>query len=278
MGFGHFGFRSQAGMTTAPTEAAVIHDDGASYELFMGPWSRAAGAKFLDWLAPPRRARWLDIGCGTGAFTELILRTCAPLSIDGVDTQLAQIAWAKRRCRDDRVTFRMGDAHQLPFEDQTFDIVASALVLNFLVDRSRALDEMRRVAKPGATVAAYIWDFATDRTPNSWLLDGLRRLGVEVPPIVGTAGSRLPTLTQLFHQTGCRDVVSTVFNVTVAFSTFEELWQSQTPSFSPTTKIIAALAACERNKLIETVRERTLSPDGGASWSARAHAIKARTR
>jgi ubiquinone/menaquinone biosynthesis C-methylase UbiE len=276
MGFSHCSFRNETGMTNVPTEAAVAHDDGASYERFMGRWSRAAGAIFLDWLAAPSGVRWLDIGCGTGAFTELILRTCAPLSIDGVDAQPAQIAWAKRHYQDDRIIFRMGDAHQLPFEDRAFDIVVSALVLNFLADRSRALDEMRRVTGPGAIVTAYIWDLASERTPNSCLSAGLRQLGIEVPRIVGAASSGPPTLIQLFHRAGFREIVSTTFDVTVAFSNFEELWHSQTPSFSPITKIIAALAAPERSELIEFVRKRTLAPNGGASWSARAHAIKAR--
>jgi precorrin-6B methylase 2 len=41
--------------------------DGTAYEQFMGRWTRAIGTIFLDWLAPPANARWLDIGCGTGA-------------------------------------------------------------------------------------------------------------------------------------------------------------------------------------------------------------------
>ena len=43
-------------------------NDGAAYEQFMGRWSRAVGVEFLDWLAPPDGARWLDVGCGTGTF------------------------------------------------------------------------------------------------------------------------------------------------------------------------------------------------------------------
>ncbi len=54
-------------MTAAPENAAIRFDDGEAYERFMGRWSRAAGAPFLDWLAPPVQVRWLEVGCGTGA-------------------------------------------------------------------------------------------------------------------------------------------------------------------------------------------------------------------
>ena len=42
------------------TEPAHSFEDGAAYERFMGRWSRAAGAAFLDWLAPPPGLHWLD--------------------------------------------------------------------------------------------------------------------------------------------------------------------------------------------------------------------------
>ena len=47
-------------------------DDGAAYDRGMGVWSQLAGQVFLDWLAPPMGLRWIDIGCGSGAFTELL--------------------------------------------------------------------------------------------------------------------------------------------------------------------------------------------------------------
>ena len=47
----------------------------------MEVWSRFAGEVFLDWLAPPSSLRWIDIGCGTGAFTELLVERCAPVRV-----------------------------------------------------------------------------------------------------------------------------------------------------------------------------------------------------
>jgi SAM-dependent methyltransferase len=147
----------------AMADTSVIFDDGAAYECFMGRWSRAVGATFLRWVAPPRGAYWLDVGCGTGVFTELVLDTCAPASIVAVDPAAAQIDHARKQAVARRADFRIADAQTLPFPDGAFDVVASALVINFIPDRPRALAEMRRVARPGGTVAGYVWDFAAGR-------------------------------------------------------------------------------------------------------------------
>jgi ubiquinone/menaquinone biosynthesis C-methylase UbiE len=62
-------------------EATSVFTDAQAYERLMGRWSRAAGEVFLDWLALPKGLKWLDVGCGTGAFTELVIDRCAPSNI-----------------------------------------------------------------------------------------------------------------------------------------------------------------------------------------------------
>jgi hypothetical protein len=56
----------------------IRYEDGAAYERRMGAWSRLVGEMFLDWLAPPSGLKWIDIGCGNGAFTEILVNRCAP--------------------------------------------------------------------------------------------------------------------------------------------------------------------------------------------------------
>jgi ubiquinone/menaquinone biosynthesis C-methylase UbiE len=127
-------------------------DDSEAYERFMGRWIRAAGTDFIDWIAASKAARWLDVGCGTGVFTELVLDTCAPSA----------------RCQHvgQRAVFQVADARALPFPDKSFDVVASALVINFIPDGALAVAEMRRVARSSATVG-YVWDFAGEHGPNA---------------------------------------------------------------------------------------------------------------
>jgi hypothetical protein len=66
-------------------ETQIRFTDGAAYERFMGVWSRLAGDVFIDWLAPPPGLRWVDVGCGNGAFTELLIERCSAQDVQGVD-------------------------------------------------------------------------------------------------------------------------------------------------------------------------------------------------
>lgn len=63
------------------TTNSIRFKDGAAYERYMGKWSQLAGEAFLDWLAPEPGLRWLDVGCGNGAFTEMLVERCAPVSV-----------------------------------------------------------------------------------------------------------------------------------------------------------------------------------------------------
>ena len=257
--------------------SAIAFDDGHAYECFMGGWSRAAGVVFLEWLAPPPRARWLDIGCGTGAFTELVLDRCAPASLIGIDPARAQIAYCLAQPMAKRVDFRIGDAHALPFPDGSFDVVTSALVLNFLTDPGQALAEMCRLGCSGGLVAAYVWDFASELAPNSCVAHGLRRLGITVAPMAGTEISTLQSLKASFRQAGFDDIATTCFDVAMTFGNFDDFWHTQIPPFSPLTKIIAELTRADRTTLIEFARSQLATgPDGTVSCSARANAVRAR--
>lgn len=76
---------------------AIRFEDGAQYEESMGIWSRLAGDKFIDWLAPQSGLRWIDIGCGNGAFTELLVDRCSPAEVQGIDPSEGQLAFARMR-------------------------------------------------------------------------------------------------------------------------------------------------------------------------------------
>src|SRR5262245_11838518 len=116
------------------SELKIRFDDGAAYERMMGIWTRYAGRVFLDWLAPAPGVRWLDVGCGNGAFTELLLERCAPKAIEGIDPSEAQLAFARERPAARTARFRQGDAQALPYSDATFDAAVMALVIFFVPD------------------------------------------------------------------------------------------------------------------------------------------------
>ena len=118
------------------------------------------------------------LGCGTGVLTGLIADHRSPAAVFGIDSQRAQVEHAKRQGFGRRVTLRVANAEALPFSDRTFDVVVSALALNFIADRSKAMSEMRRVARPRGTVAVFVWDFEGERSPSWPLRLTIRSMGV----------------------------------------------------------------------------------------------------
>jgi len=258
---------------------SVTHsfDDAVGYERFMGRWSRPLGQKFLGWLSVPKKMRWLDVGCGTGIFTQAILETCSPETVVGVDCAEAQIDHARHSEIGRSAEFRVADAQRLPFGGASFDVVASLLTINFLPDRARALSEMRRVAELGGVVAACVWDFVAELSPSWPLRRGMRRMGLKAAPVPGAEESGLHALIRLFGPAGFADVEHTSIEVEASFADFEEFWRAQTPSYAPTTKAIAQMSETGRAKLKEAVRaELPILADERIVYRARANAVSGR--
>lgn len=259
------------------TEARPTFDDGAAYDEFMGRWSRAVGAVFLDWLAAPRKAAWLDVGCGTGAFTTLIIKTRAPARVSAVDPGQAQIDFARRQPVAKRAEFRVADAQALPFSDGTFDVVASALVINFIPDRARGVAEMRRVTRPYGMVGGYVWDFAADGSPSRPFNQALTGLGIEAPQLPGTPESTLEGMQAMFAGAGLHDIATRAIDVTCAFRDFDTFWRTQTPLMHPVGKLVASMSEADRGALKDAVRAQVpAGADGKIAYAARANAVMGR--
>lgn len=69
----------------ADTQKQSVWESGDAYEPYVGRWSRLVAREFLHWLAIAPSARWLDIGCGTGALSQTILTHAAPALVHGID-------------------------------------------------------------------------------------------------------------------------------------------------------------------------------------------------
>ena len=251
-------------------------NDGEGYEQFMGRWSQEIGKAFLAWLQPPKGAHWLDVGCGTGIFTDLISDTFAPASVIAIDPSESQIASARTRATRSVTEFRLADAQELALPDKSFDVVASALVVNFVTDKARAMAEMRRVARPGGLVAACVWNFAAELSPSGPLRRAMRSLGIDVPPVPGADTSVAAALVDLFENVGLKGLDTHSIEVAVSFRDFDDFWNSQTPHYAPTTKIIAAMPPKDRLTLMEEVRAYLRPLDHGVEYSAGAIAVRGR--
>jgi len=258
------------------SERKVVFDNGAAYERFMGRWSRAAGETFLAWMAPAKGARWLDVGCGTGVFTEQVLDTCDPGAVVAVDPSKEQIEYAQSRPVGSRAAFKVADAQALPFTDGEFDIAAAALVINFVPDRERAVSEMKRVTRPGGLVAGYVWDFTSGLTSGAPLTTAMKSMDIVVPPIPGSKETVLDALHEMFAQAGFSDVTSRHIDIEMIYASFDDLWDSNT-GFSTWSQIVGKLPEVERLRLKQIVRDGT-SQDSASriSLPGRFNAVKGR--
>jgi ubiquinone/menaquinone biosynthesis C-methylase UbiE len=159
-------------------EAQIRFDDGESYERYMGDWSQRVGKTFLDRLAAPSGLKWIDVGCGNGAFTELLVERCAPTEVHGIDPSEAQLAFARKRPAARLAKFDTGDAMALPFPAQGFDAAIMARVIFFVPDPGKRVVEMVRVVRPGGIVAAYAWDILGGGFTLEPLRIELRSMGI----------------------------------------------------------------------------------------------------
>ena len=254
----------------------IRFEDGTAYERYMGAWSQLAGEKFLDWLAPRPGLHWLDVGCGNGAFTEMLVERCAPASVYGVDPSEKQLAFARTRPAASLAQFRQGDAMALPFPDNTFDAVVMSLVIFFVPDPAKGVAEMTRVVRPGGSVTAYSWDMTGGGFPYDALQSEMRGLGVDVPMPPNPEASRTDVLRELWRGAGLDSVETLEVTVERTFSDFDDYWTTILggPSVGPP---LAAMSSGDL-ALLRTLMTARLPADaaGRITYSARANAVRGR--
>ena len=256
---------------------------GDSYERYMGRWSRLVAAHFLDWLAAPADAAWLDLGCGTGALTQTILARATPRSIVAIDQSADFVAHARAATSDQRVRMRfdVADAQKLPLPDASVDVAASALMLNFVPDRVAALREMQRVARPGGPISFYVWDYPGG---GMGLLRAFWTAAIALDETVAELGEgrRLPFcnpegLAALCLEAGLPPVTVAPIEIETRFASFEEYWYGFTLGTGPAPGYCVSLPEDKRAALKERLKQN-VGGDGPVSFVARAWAVKTGAR
>jgi SAM-dependent methyltransferase len=251
----------------------IRFDDGAGYEVMMGRWSALVGERFLEWIGVPAGARWVDVGCGNGAFTHQLVDRCAPADVRAFDPSPGQLSFARTRLPAGApVAWAEGDAMRLPLDDASRDAATMALVLFFVPEPAVGVAEMCRVVRPGGTVAAYHWDILGGGFPLAAIGAEMLKLGVppRLPPSVGA--STLEASAALWQAAGLRDVRTTVFTVQRTFDGFDAYWDSAAGS-NTMRPMFDVLSADELARLKSSVRERLRADDGPLAVTAWANAV-----
>ena len=254
---------------------------GDSYDAYMGRWSRQIAPRFLEWLGAPDGKEWLEVGCGTGALSAAIVARCNPKNLISIDPSEGFLAKARVNVPDGRATFQVGDAQSLTLPSASRDVIVSALVLNFVPDKVKALAEMKRVARTGGTIGFYVWDYpgggvefmrafwtaATALDPTALDLTEDRRF-----PFCTPQG-----LSDLAKSAGLMSVDCTPIEVASVFKDFEDYWHPFTLGAGPAPGYCVKLAPEARQRLKEKLQS-TLPrrDDGSIAMKTRAWAIKTR--
>ncbi len=251
---------------------------GDVYEPYVGRWSRLVASQFLDWLAVPARRLWLDVGSGTGALSQTILKQADPKEVKGLDRSEEFVAYAREKISDPRVTFGVADAQDLPEETASYDAAVTGLVLNFVPQPERALSEMTRVVRPGGVVAVYVWDYAGKMQfmrhfwnaavaldPAAFDLDEGRRSTICNPE----------SLKLLFQGAGLRDVDVRSVDIHTDFKDFDDYWNPFLRGGAPAPSY--AISLSEERRAALRVRIRAGLPfalDGSIPLVARTWAVR----
>lgn len=252
---------------------------GESYESYVGRWSEQVAERFIAWLRMPLGRAWIDVGCGTGAVTRTILANGNPNQVVSVDQSEAFLQFAQAATGDERVSFRQGNARQLPVDADAFDAAISGLVLNFIPEPVWMVREMERVVRPGGVVALYVWDYAGEMQ----MMRHFWSAAVETDPAAADLdeGKRFPianltALRSLFEETGLQQIVTDVIDISTTFADFDAFWHPFLLGQGPAPTYVQSLTDAARQELREAVRRRLpIQPDGTISMIARALAIKA---
>jgi SAM-dependent methyltransferase len=240
-----------------------------AYDRFMGRYSAPLAPLMADYARVVPGQRVVDVGCGPGALTTELVRRVGPDGVSAVDPSEPFVAAAKER--HPGVDVRLASAEQLPFGDDEFDRALAQLVVHFMADPVKGLEEMRRVTRLSSIVTACVWDHAGGTGPLSPFWEAVHELDADVDDESQLAGAREGHLSELFEQAGLRDVEETALSVTVELASFDAWWEPFTSGVGPAGAYVSSLDAEQQARLRELCRDRFASclSQTVRAWAAR---------
>jgi SAM-dependent methyltransferase len=259
-------------MTEAPG-AATFRVAADAYDRHIGRYGPALAGRLMSTagLRPGQSA--LDVGCGPGALTAALAELLGAGNVAAIDPSEPFARACAARVPGAQV--EVGAAEALPFGDASFDAALSQLVVNFMSDAPAGVGEMRRVTRPGGTVASAadgmtllrrFWDAAVALEPAAERLDEGRSMPY----------CRPDELERLWLEAGLRTVEVSEIVVEAGYRGFDDLWQPLESGVGPSGAYAAALPPQRRARLREELRARLGAGDEPFRLTARAWCVVGR--
>ncbi|CAG0937277.1 Demethylmenaquinone methyltransferase [Thermoflexales bacterium] len=261
-----------------PSPRSDAWASGDAYEPYVGRWSRLVAQEFLEWLMIPPGSTWLDVGCGTGALSHMILQHAAPREVKGLDRSADYVHYVRSQIAGQHARFAVGDAEALPVETSTYDATVSGLVLNFIPQPRLAVNEMVRVTRSDGVVALYVWDYAGKMQLMRHFWNAVTALDPAASE--RDEGRRFPIcqptpLKELFQHAGLSNVVVRSIDISTDFRDFADYWSPFLGGQGPAPGYAMSLSAERQAALRDRIRNALpFALDGSIPLVARAWAVR----
>jgi SAM-dependent methyltransferase len=250
-------------MDHSDTDRAFAGSIAEMYERYMVPLIFLPYAVDLAARVAARRpASVLEIAAGTGVVTRELARTLAPeVSIVATDLNQPMLDEAARAGTPRPVEWRQADAMELPFADETFDVVVCQFAAMFFPNKGMAYQEARRILRPGGALVFNVWDRIEENEFADVVTQALAEMFPADPP------SFMARIPHGYHDPTVirRDLSLGGFDGHIRVTSLEERSRAETPR-------IAAVAYCQGTPLRNEIEARAPSRLAEASDLA-THAI-----
>jgi SAM-dependent methyltransferase len=259
-------------------ESQPVSTPAEDYDRHVGRYGAQLAAGLVRVAGIRAGQRALDVGCGPGPLTAALAEVLGGRSVAAVDPSEPYVAACRARVPGADV--RVAAAEQLPFEDGAFDAVLAQLVVQLMASREAGVREMARVARPGACLAACVWDYGTMPLLRSFwdaalevaperagTIDAGRRVGYDRPEELG----------ELWRECGLEEVAVGELLVHADYEGFEDLFAPFAAGVGHSGACFTSLGDDDRRRLREQAHRRLGSPDGPFTLTARAWWATGRT-
>ncbi|MGH9132777.1 MAG: class I SAM-dependent methyltransferase [Ilumatobacteraceae bacterium] len=251
--------------------AGTFKTSGAAYDAFMGRYSRPLAKVFADTAGVVSGQNVLDVGCGPGALTGVLVDRLGADAVAACDPSEPFVAECAALYPG--VDVRAGRAEAIPFDDDRFDVALAQLVLHFVSDPAAAAGELGRVVRPGGLVGASVWDFAKGMEMLRLFWDAALEADPAAPDEARTLrfGGQ-GEIAAWLDDAGFDAVVETTLEVTSTYTGFDELWSGFLAGVGPAGSYCVSLPEAQRAAVREALFDRLGSPGGALTLTATARA------